>query len=95
MRRARGSGGRFLNTKKLDNTAANTTKSAGNNASCGDQQEGRVSVAENMHTTSNGNNGGNSLVSMYKPASREGNYFGQQRESMQGNGAPRGALSVN
>ncbi|KAL5762717.1 hypothetical protein ACOSP7_018981 [Xanthoceras sorbifolium] len=117
MRRARGCGGRFLNTKKMDNNGANpssgesmntglnlSTVSArlpnnrsGNTNSSIDQQVGLV--VGNMHraqSSSNGNSNGRGLLSMYNSSSTDGlkgDLLGQQRESMQGNGAP-GALPV-
>ncbi|KAH7570656.1 hypothetical protein JRO89_XS05G0151800 [Xanthoceras sorbifolium] len=112
MRRARGCGGRFLNTKKMDNNGANpssgesmntglnlSTVSArlpnnrsGNTNSSIDQQVGLV--VGNMHraqSSSNGNSNGRGLLSMYNSSSTDGlkgDLLGQQRESMQGNGAP-------
>ncbi|KAJ4711621.1 Nuclear transcription factor Y subunit A [Melia azedarach] len=123
MRRARGCGGRFLNTKNLNNSAANasgtgmdpganpSTESANLSASERSSTNGTGNtdssivpqeelVDKNMHgthTSSNGNNNGHDLLSMYNSSSSgsmEGNFLGQQRGSMQGNGAPRGALPV-
>ncbi|KAK2637051.1 hypothetical protein Ddye_031843 [Dipteronia dyeriana] len=124
MRRARGCGGRFLNTKKTDNNGANptsgesmntglhlstesaslsgseciTNNGTGNSHSSLDQQV-RL-VVGNMHraqSSSNGNSNGHGLLSMYNSSSADvmkGDLLGQPRESMQGNGAPRGPLPV-
>ncbi|KAK9283110.1 hypothetical protein L1049_011341 [Liquidambar formosana] len=124
MRRARGCGGRFLNTKKPDgNTnnstldkgtdcgATNSTQSAsssgseqlpannfGNLDSLGDQQEGSaVRDMHKAHNFSNGNSNGRGLSSIYHSTaggSEEAGYLGQQRGSMQVNGAPPRAVPI-
>ncbi|KAM3733983.1 hypothetical protein ACB098_11G178700 [Castanea mollissima] len=125
MRRARGCGGRFLNTKKLDNDA-NPTSEKGMNVganssvqptsksgseylsnngngkldSSHNKQEGSRSMIHNMHKAhnlSNGNSNGHGLSSTYHSLFRddkEGDYMGQQRESMHMNGIARGALPI-
>lgn len=124
MRRARGCGGRFLNTKKPDNNGAKSTSGesanagsnlsaesaslsgseslpnngSGNTASSIDQQVGLVvGNMQRVQSSSSGNSNGHGLLSMYNSSSTDGikgDLLGQQRESMQGNGAPRGALPV-
>ncbi|GAV66999.1 CBFB_NFYA domain-containing protein [Cephalotus follicularis] len=126
MRRARGCGGRFLNTKKLDDNVANSTsencKNSGANLSAhsasvtgsehfttngseylnssGAQREGKGSMVQEMHkahTSSSDSNNRHDISSLYhlSIASREGNYLGQQRENIQGNGHRKGSLSIN
>lgn len=112
MRRARGCGGRFLNTKQLNDNAANSAEKGMNSGADGSkgstngtgsvdssivQQERAMEENAHMeHTSSNSNSNNRSLLSMYNTSSGsvEGNFLGQQTGSMQGNGAPRGALPV-
>lgn len=125
MKRARGCGGRFLNTKKLDNNTANPTSEKGMNSSTNlatesaslsgaelvpangtgnvnsfvVQQEGKWSTVENIHRThtfSNvGSNGHGLLINNSSTTDTvKGDFLGQQRDNMQMNGAPRGALPV-
>ncbi|XP_027106866.2 nuclear transcription factor Y subunit A-1-like isoform X1 [Coffea arabica] len=58
MRRARGSGGRFLNTKKLENNESKSSKSASKEQTkCGDAvptQSGNSSGSEHLSTDCNG-----------------------------------------
>ena len=112
MRRARGCGGRFLNTKQLNDNAANSAEKGMNSGADGSkgstngtgsvdssivqQERAMEENAHREHTSSNSNSNNRSLLSMYNTSSGsvEGNFLGQQRGSMQGNGAPRGALPV-
>lgn len=112
MRRARGCGGRFLNTKKLNDNAANSAEKGMNSGADGSkgstngtgsvdssivqQERAMEENAHREHTSSNSNSNNRSLLSMYNTSSGsvEGNFLGQQRGNMQGNGAPRGALPV-
>ncbi|GKU88630.1 hypothetical protein SLEP1_g2867 [Rubroshorea leprosula] len=123
MKRARGCGGRFLNTKKLNSDVANPTSEkcmnadenlssgsanlslserlgtngTGNLKSSGDHQEGNESVIQDghkAHTLSHGHTNGHAMSSIYRSSSndcKQGKFFGQQREVIQGNGAARGA----
>lgn len=78
MRRQRGCGGRF--TKKLDNDVANPASDKSVNAdSSGDRQEGNRSYSQDAH---NGHTNSHALG---------GDFFGQQRDVIHGNGAPQGA----
>ncbi|GMN53612.1 hypothetical protein TIFTF001_022738 [Ficus carica] len=106
MRRARGCGGRFLNTKKLDNNVMSPTSEKGTNSdskqstqstsdgnvdSSGHQKEGLV------QTLSNGNGNSHGLSSTYGLRfndGKEGDWLGQGRESMQLNGSAHGAISI-
>lgn len=102
MRRARGCGGRFLNTKKLDNNVMSPTSEKGTNSdskqstqstsdgnvdSSGLQKEGLV------QTLSNGNGNSHGFSSTYGLRfndGKEGDWPGQGRESMQLNGSAHG-----
>ncbi|XP_022770083.1 nuclear transcription factor Y subunit A-4-like isoform X2 [Durio zibethinus] len=120
MRRARGCGGRFLNTKKVDDDVTSSTSEKGINSdenvstksahlsqsvcvsangtgnlnSFYVQQEGNGSLVQDMHKAqplANGNSNGRGLSLAYHSSSNdavEGNYFGQQRDIVEGNGAP-------
>ena len=126
MRRARGCGGRFLNTKKLDDDVTSPSSEKGTNSdekvstksahlsqsecvSANDtenldsfygQQEGNGSLVQDLHKAqplANGNSNRHGLSSTYHSSSNdavEGNYFGQQRDFVQGNGAQHGAPSI-
>ncbi|KAL9404878.1 hypothetical protein Peur_001850 [Populus x canadensis] len=98
MRRARGCGGRFLNTKKLDHNAANPTsdKGTGDLDSSGDLQEGKESMVQDMqtHASSNGHGNGNGLSSRYHSLSDDGSFLGQQKETTHGNGVSNGNVSI-
>ncbi|XVF33732.1 hypothetical protein REPUB_Repub17cG0193800 [Reevesia pubescens] len=125
MRRARGCGGRFLNTKKLDNDVTSPTSEKGMNSenlstksahlsgsecvsangtanlnSFYGQQEGNGSLDQDLHEaqpSANGNTNGYGLSLTYHSSTNdavEGNYFGQQRHIVQGNGAQHGAPSI-
>ncbi|KAH1108332.1 hypothetical protein J1N35_012100 [Gossypium stocksii] len=117
MRRARGSGGRFLNKKKLDDhiTSPNSEKGTnsdenisaksahlsgfeclsssgiGNLNSFYGRQEGNVSLVKDLHEALPLTNGTHHLSSN---DAEKGNYFGQQRDIVQGNGAQHGATSI-
>ncbi|MBA0610289.1 hypothetical protein Godav_011156 [Gossypium davidsonii] len=117
MRRARGSGGRFLNKKKLDdhitspksekgmNSDENiSAKSAhlsgfgclsssgtGNLSSFYGQQEGNVSLVKDLHKAQPL---ANSTLHLSSNNAEKGNYFRQQRDIVQGNGAQHGAPSI-
>ncbi|KAL5543455.1 hypothetical protein UlMin_007239 [Ulmus minor] len=109
MRRARGCGGRFLNTKKQDNSVANpesenkSTQSTinGNSDSSNYQQEASGSMVGKVlevPTLSylNGNNS-HGLSSGYNSRfgdSKEGDCLVQGRESMRLNGSARGVISI-
>ncbi|KAL3611370.1 hypothetical protein D5086_002390 [Populus alba] len=94
MRRARGCGGRFLNTKKLDHNAASPTsdKGTGDLDSSGDLQEGKGSMVQDIqtHASSNGHGNGNGLSSRYRSLSNDGSFMGQQKETTHGNGVSNG-----
>ncbi|XWS45727.1 hypothetical protein CRYUN_Cryun14cG0004300 [Craigia yunnanensis] len=125
MRRARGCGGRFLNTKKLDNDVTSPTSEKGmysenlstksahlsgsecisangtaNLNSFYGQQEGNGSLVQDLREEqplANGNTNGPGLSSTYHSSSNdvvEGNYFGQQRDIVQGNGPQHGAPTI-
>ncbi|XVF73631.1 hypothetical protein PTKIN_Ptkin12aG0217500 [Pterospermum kingtungense] len=126
MRRARGCGGRFLNTKNLDDHITSPTSEKGMNSdennssksahlsrlecvsastseklnSFYGQQEGNGSVVQDLHEAhplANDNSNGHGLSSTYPTSSNdavEANYFGQQRDVVQGNGAQCGAPSI-
>ncbi|KAK5811030.1 nuclear transcription factor Y subunit A-1-like [Gossypium arboreum] len=117
MRRARGSGGRFLNKKKLDDhiTSPNSEKGmnsdenisaksaylsgfeclsssgTGNLSSFYGQQEGNVSLVKDLHEAQPLTNGTPHLSSN---DAETGNYFHQQRDMVQGNGAQHGSPSI-
>ncbi|XVF22948.1 hypothetical protein REPUB_Repub12eG0215000 [Reevesia pubescens] len=127
MRRARGCGGRFLNTKKLDDDVTSptsekgmssdenvSTKSArfsGSECVSADStrnlnsfyrhQEGNGSLVQDLleaKPLGNGNSNGHGLSSTYPLSSNdavEGNYFGQQRDIVQGMGHNMGPLQLN
>lgn len=92
LRRARGCGGRFLNTKKLDNSATNPTseKGSGDLNSSGDLEEGKGSQA-----SSNGHGNGHALSSRYHSSSHDGSFLGQQKETTHGNRVSNGAVSIH
>ncbi|GMY22434.1 nuclear transcription factor Y subunit A-1-like [Fagus crenata] len=95
MRRARGCGGRFLNTKKLDD-AGNPTSEEGMNMGSNSSMQ-PTSSSGCLPTNGNGNSNGHGLSSTYHSLfsdGKEGDYMGQQRESMQMNGVARGALPI-
>ncbi|XWS32527.1 hypothetical protein CRYUN_Cryun23aG0165800 [Craigia yunnanensis] len=126
MKRARGCGGRFLNTKKLDDDVISPTSEKGTNSdqkvstksahlsrsesvsangtenlnSFYGQQEGNGSVVQDLHEAqplANGNSNGHGLSLTYHSSSNdavEGNYFCQQRDIVQGNGAQHGGPSI-
>ncbi|XVF79626.1 hypothetical protein PTKIN_Ptkin15bG0004400 [Pterospermum kingtungense] len=99
MKRARGCGGRFLNTKKLDNDVTSLTKSAhlsgSERISANDtenlnsfygQQKGNGSLVQSLQEPQplpNGNSKGPGLSSMYHSSSND---------AVQGNGARHGAF---
>ncbi|MBA0762688.1 hypothetical protein Gotri_012271 [Gossypium trilobum] len=117
MRRARGSGGRFLNKKKLDDhiTSPNSEKGmnsdenisaksahlsgfeclsssgTGNLSSFYGQQEGNVSLVKDLHKAQPL---ANSTLHLSSNNAEKGNYFRQQRDIVQGNGAQHGAPSI-
>ncbi|TYI68123.1 hypothetical protein E1A91_D08G067600v1 [Gossypium mustelinum] len=117
MRRARGSGGRFLNKKKLDDhiTSPNSEKGmnsdenisaksahlsgfeclsssgTGNLSSFYGQQEGNVSLVKDLHKAQPL---ANSTLHLSSNNAEKGNYFRQQRDIVQRNGAQHGAPSI-
>lgn len=114
MRRARGSGGRFLNKKKLDDhiTSPNSEKGmnsdenissksahlsgfeclsssdTGNLSSFYGQQEENGSLVKDLHEAQPLTNG---IHHSSSNDTEKGNYFHQQRDIVQGNGAQLGA----
>ncbi|KAF9675583.1 hypothetical protein SADUNF_Sadunf09G0047200 [Salix dunnii] len=94
MRRARGCGGRFLNTKKLDNNATSPTseKGSGDLNSSGDQEEGKGSMVRGMQTQASSN--GHGLSARYHSSSHDGSFLGQQKETTHGNRAKQEALAM-
>lgn len=110
MRRARGCGGRFLNTKKLDESNANPTSAKGSvfgvtlsaqsaSSSGSEQQEEKGRMIQDMldeHTYSNGNRNGHGLSSEYHASNSNdgGDCFGQPRENMQMNTVSHRALPI-
>ncbi|KAJ6409203.1 hypothetical protein OIU84_008827 [Salix udensis] len=77
MRRARGCGGRFLNTKKLDNNATSPTseKGSGDLNSSGDLEEGKESMVRGMQTQASSN--GHGLSARYHSSSHDGSFLGK------------------
>ncbi|KAF9665716.1 hypothetical protein SADUNF_Sadunf16G0152600 [Salix dunnii] len=99
MRRARGCGGRFLNTKKLDHNAASpmSDKGTGDLDSSGDLREGKGSMVQEMqtHAFSNGHGGGTGLSSRYHSLSDNGSFLGQHKEATHGNGVSNGDFPIH
>ncbi|KAJ6692096.1 TRANSCRIPTION FACTOR NF-Y ALPHA-RELATED [Salix purpurea] len=103
MRRARGCGGRFLNTKKLDNNATSPTsekvsecfptEGSGDLNSSGDLEEGKESMVRGMQTPASSN--GHGLSARYHSSSHDGSFLGQQKETTHGNRVSNGAVSIH
>lgn len=89
MRRARGCGGRFLNTKKLDD-AGNPTSEKGMNMGSNSSMQ---PTSSSGCLPTNGHGLSPTYHSLFSDG-KEGDYMGQQRESMQMNGVARGALPI-
>ena len=110
MRRARGSGGRFLNTKKLDESEKNTSSEG--NESAQSTNDGNVDSASNLKggagstvedvqntktfSTENGNSNGHGLAyNLQFGDGKEADFLGRgRRESLQLNGSAHGAITI-
>ncbi|MED6126045.1 hypothetical protein PIB30_074599 [Stylosanthes scabra] len=106
MRRARGNGGRFLNTKKLEgnNNNANPSMESGSSLSAArlhsnndhyDASRSTVQDIGKMQNFTIGFHGSNDRSSMYHSqlnGRNEVHYFDRERQSMVMHGAPNGAL---
>ncbi|XP_027192196.1 nuclear transcription factor Y subunit A-1-like isoform X2 [Cicer arietinum] len=86
LRRARGNGGRFLNTKKLEHNNSNVTFDKGNN-----EKQGSSNASQSMHKMQGFNicyhdgNGFTTLCHSQANGKQEGDFFGQER-------SPNGAI---
>ncbi|XP_024025824.1 nuclear transcription factor Y subunit A-9 [Morus notabilis] len=108
MRRARGCGGRFLNTKKSENNVTSPTSEKVSNSDTNQstQSTSDANVNSTSHqkegfvpTLSSGNGNGNdhglsSAYGLLFNDSKEGDCLGQGRESMQFNGSAHGAIPI-
>ncbi|XP_015937254.1 nuclear transcription factor Y subunit A-1 [Arachis duranensis] len=107
MRRARGNGGRFLNTKKLEgnnNNSINPSMESGSSLSTATLHsnndhyvvsQSMVHDMEKMQNFTIGFHGSNGLSSMYHSqfnGRNEGHCFGGERQGMLMHGAPNGAI---